>query len=204
MQSYAPSRPTSTVYGSPRSADDDDLPPDSGDEPTKGKGKKKKRRRFLPTDPGWAKSLLIVGAVLMIISGISGGIVVTGRAMIAYATKDIKQEDLIPDEIRAAGKNIDGELNILLLGLDERKNSDAAIRTDSIIIIHIPKSHDAVYLISLPRDTKVDIPAMPDFNYPGRANAKLTEVYQVGNQKNGKPDDSAAGRKRGVTATARV
>ena len=202
MQSYAPSRPSSTVYGSPRlTVDEDDLPPASGDEPGKGK---KKRRRFLPTDPGWAKTLFIVGAVLMLISGISGGIVVTGRIMIAYATKDIKQEDLIPDEIRAAGKNIDGELNILLLGLDERKNSDAAIRTDSIIIVHVPKTHDNVYLISLPRDTKVDIPAMPDFDFPGRANAKLTEVYQVGNQKNGRPDDSAAGRKRGVTATARV
>ena len=191
------------MYGSPVAADDqDDPPPASDDEP--GKGKKKKRQRFLPTDLGWAKVLFIIGVVLVVVSGISGAVVVTGRILVAYATSDIKQEDLIPDEIRAAGKNIDGELNILLLGLDERKNSDAPIRTDSIIIINIPKSHDAVYLISLPRDTKVTVPAMPDFNHPGGETRKLTEVYQIGNQKDGRPDDSAAGRKRGVTATARA
>ncbi|GAA1786267.1 hypothetical protein GCM10009682_05440 [Luedemannella flava] len=196
-------RSTSTVYGSPVRRDDagDALPPEDG-EPTKGA--KKKRRRFLPTDPGWAKTLLIIGAVLVIISGISGGIVVAGRVALYYATKDIPDENLLPPEIRAAGKNIDGALNILLLGLDQRKNSDAQIRTDSIILIHIPKAHDAAYLISLPRDTKVSIPPMPKFGYPGTDLAKLNEVYQYGNRKNGKPDDSPQGRTNGVTATATV
>jgi len=191
MQSYAPSRPA--VYGSPRRADEDDVPPSPPAKPGKP------RRN----DPPWAKTLLIIGAVLMVVSGISGGIVVGGRIMLAYATDGIHREDLLPAEMRAAGKNIDGQLNILLLGLDERKNTADTIRTDSVIMIHIPATHDKVYLISLPRDTKVDIPSMPDFNYPGRSNAKLTEVYQVGNGRD-KGDDSAAGRRRGVTATARV
>ena len=192
MQSYAPSRPA--VYGSPRRADEDDVPPSPPEKPGKS------RRN----DPPWAKTLLIIGAVLMIVSGISGGIVVGGRIMLAYATDGIKKQKLIPDEIRAAGKNINGELNILLLGLDERTNSDMPIHTDSVILVHIPAAHDAVYMISLPRDTKVSVPAMSDFHYPGSSRAKLTEVYQIGNEKDGKPDDSPDGRTRGVTATAKV
>jgi LCP family protein required for cell wall assembly len=70
------------------------------------------------------------------------------------------------------------------------------------MIAHIPASHDAVYLISLPRDTLVSIPAMSEFNFPGQSRAKLTEVYQVGNGAQG--DDSAKGRRNGVTATSRV
>jgi len=188
MQSHAPSEPT--VYGSPV-REDDDVPPTPS-------GKPGRPRR---NDPPWAKTLLIIGAVLMVVSGISGGVVVAGRIALSQLTKGIPQQKLIPDDIRA-GKNINGELNILLLGLDERANSDMPIHTDSVIIVHIPASHDAVYMISLPRDTLVSVPAM--FNHPASSHAKLTEVYRYGNEKNGKPDDSPDGRTRGVTATAKV
>lgn len=33
-------------------------------------------------------------------------------------------------------------------------------RADSIIIAHIPATHDRVYLISIPRDTNAAIPAV--------------------------------------------
>jgi LCP family protein required for cell wall assembly len=51
------------------------------------------------------------------------------------------------------GNSINGPINMLIVGVDA-----SGARTDSIIIAHIPASHDRVYLISLPRDTKVNVP----------------------------------------------
>ena len=48
------------------------------------------------------------------------------------------------------GNTIKGPLNILMVGVDASQEN-----TDSIIIAHIPASHDQLYLISLPRDTEV-------------------------------------------------
>ena len=78
--------------------------------------------------------------------------------------------------MKAAGKNIDGAINVLMLGMDERQNSTALIRTDSIIIAHITAAHDKVYLISLPRDTMVDVPAYPASGFRG-GTLKLTESF---------------------------
>ena len=46
-----------------------------------------------------------------------------------------------------------------MLGMDERSSkSKDLIRADTIIIAHIPKTHDRIFLISLPRDAEVQIP----------------------------------------------
>ena len=182
MTTYAPTR--GTTYG-PVNDDGDDV-----DGPqTPGR-----RRR----EPKWAKLCLIIGAVLMMVSGMA---VVGSKVFLAWATEGIKNEDLLPDEIQ--GKNINGAINILLLGMDERKNSTDLIRTDSIILVHIPATHDAVYLTSLPRDTLVQVPAFPEYNFPGEQR-KLTEAFPVGNTKNGGPDPSTAGRQRGVKVMAKT
>ncbi|HWG98022.1 MAG TPA: LCP family protein [Pilimelia sp.] len=60
-------------------------------------------------------------------------------------------------------KTVDGALNILLVGSDSR-DPDAPLdqasqwRADTIIVMHIPASHDRAYLVSLPRDLYVPIP----------------------------------------------
>jgi len=108
---------------------------------------------------------------------------------------------MLPPKLLPEGKTIDGAVNILMLGMDERKNSTSTIRTDSIIIVHIPASHDTVYLISLPRDTRVPIPAFPENNYPGGV-GKLTEAFQFANTRNGQGDPSPEGRGRGVALSA--
>ena len=49
---------------------------------------------------------------------------------------------------------------MLLLGVDARARWAADdVRSDTIIILHIPASHDQAYLISIPRDTEAQIPA---------------------------------------------
>jgi LCP family protein required for cell wall assembly len=78
----------------------------------------------------------------------------------------------------------DGALNVLLLGSDTRDPSaptDQASkwRTDTIILMHIPASHDKAYLISIPRDLYVEIPASNDGSRP-KANEKINTAYAWG------------------------
>ena len=130
----------------------------------------------------------------------SGGVVVGPRLVLRWATKDISQVKALQD----VPASIDGPINILLLGMDERDGEEAegAIRADSIIIAHIPASHDQVYLISIPRDTEVAIPAYPKTNYQGTDADKINAAFAFGATKNGQPDDSPDGRGRGGELTA--
>ena len=79
-------------------------------------------------------------------------------------------------------KTVDGSLNILVLGTDSRDpNADHAAgqwRTDTIILLHVPSSHDKAYIISLPRDLWVDIPKTKDGRGGGKA--KLNAAYAWG------------------------
>jgi LCP family protein required for cell wall assembly len=156
---------------------------------------KKNRKSNRPPDPWQAKTAVILGAVLMVLSGF---VVVGGKIFTSLANNTVKTENLLPDNMKAAGNNINGPVNILMLGMDERTNSTATIRTDSIIVVHINAAHDHVYLVSLPRDTMVQVPAYPASGFRG-GTLKLTESFGVGNQdKQGHGDDSPTGRARGV------
>ena len=119
-------------------------------------------RRPKRKDPVWARVLVVFGAVLMVISG--GGIVAKDL-LFSYATKSVSQENLLGDAGKQAQQkghvSITGSKNILLIGIDARPAQDTAelIRADSILILHIPATHDAAFLVSIPRDTWVRIPA---------------------------------------------
>jgi LCP family protein required for cell wall assembly len=60
-------------------------------------------------------------------------------------------------------KPVEGSINMLLVGSDSR-DPDAKVdqasewRADTIILMHIPTSHDRAYLISIPRDLYVPVP----------------------------------------------
>lgn len=156
-----------------------------------------------PTDPLWAKLCVIIGALVMVVSG---GLVVVPKVVAAWFTSDIAKEKLIPDDLR--GTSIDGPINILLLGMDERRNSNAYILTDTIMIAHIPATHDAVYMVSIPRDSKVEIPPFPATNYHG-ATDKINAAFAVANRTRNESggwvgDPSPAGRQRGVSLLAQT
>ena len=79
-----------------------------------------------------------------------------------------------------SAQNIDGAINFLLLGLDQRNGEEAEdrIRADSIIIVHIPATHDRVFMISLPRDAEVAIPDYPKTNFTGYRD-KINAAFAV-------------------------
>ena len=150
-----------------------------------------------PSDPTWAKWCMIVGSLVMVISG---GAVVVPKAVTAWFTKDLNFQSIVPDEVQPA--SIDGPINMLLLGMDERSGAEAegAIRADSIIIVHIPATHDKVYLVSLPRDAEVKIPDYPKTGFTGYT-TKINAAFAAGATRNGQPDSSPEGRARGAELT---
>jgi anionic cell wall polymer biosynthesis LytR-Cps2A-Psr (LCP) family protein len=138
-------------------------------------GKTKRKRR----DPLWARLTVVLGAVLMMASGAG---IVGSKMLIASATGAITKDNLIAPEDGVAGKSLDGPINMLLLGVDVRPDWDINdTRADTIIILHIPASHDQAYLVSIPRDTQLTSPAFPKAQWPG-GTTKATEVFFHGAQ----------------------
>ncbi|WP_327004133.1 LCP family protein [Dactylosporangium sp. NBC_01737] len=132
-------------------------------------------------DPLWAKLLLWLGALLLVASG--GGLI-SGKLLLDHYSDEITH----PGGLGAAaaeGNSIDGPINLLLVGIDERvNNTEMGVRADSIIIAHVPASHDAVYLTSIPRDTKVRIPPHPKTKFVGGTD-KINAAFQGGFQNGG-------------------
>jgi anionic cell wall polymer biosynthesis LytR-Cps2A-Psr (LCP) family protein len=129
-------------------------------------------------------------------------VVVVPRIAVAWFTSGIQQVDALPDELR--GENINGAINVLLLGMDQRDGEEAEdrIRADSIIILHVPASHDRAFLISLPRDAEVPIPDYPKTNFRGYRD-KINAAFAAGAVgADGHRDSSPEGRARGAELTA--
>jgi polyisoprenyl-teichoic acid--peptidoglycan teichoic acid transferase len=110
--------------------------------------------------PRWARLCLTFGALFTVVGG---GSVVAIQATVAATTRSVDQQGLIGAAANREVKHasITGAKNILLVGIDARKDAlpTAGTRSDSIILLHIPAAHDSGYMISLPRDSYVPIPA---------------------------------------------
>jgi LCP family protein required for cell wall assembly len=126
-------------------------------------------RLGLYRDPRWARVSLHAGLALILVSVTAyiGGTLVTNRYANAVARDDLlgaaATYHLAPDEW-----SLDRALNILLIGVDWRKsNQTGMIRSDTVMILHVPRSKDRAYLFSLPRDTIVDIPPLPAAGFRG-------------------------------------
>lgn len=103
-----------------------------------------KRRRKL--------NLLRFGAILaalalMVLAGYAGV-----KYTMAYLFPDQSWDSEETEE-----KLPDGEMNLLLLGVDTRKG-EAIARADSIIFVHANTAEQSVAIMSIPRDTRVEIP----------------------------------------------
>ncbi|MFF5122880.1 LCP family protein [Dactylosporangium aurantiacum] len=149
--------------------------------------KRKARKAALPgRDPVWAKLLVVVGAVLLVVSAT----VVTGSQVLASRySNSVHQENLLGANARAGNddkkeerrSSVSGPLNFLLLGSDLRaKDPEDGQRSDSIIIVHIPVSLDRAYLLSIPRDLRVKIPAFEPTGFRGVNHEKINGAFQHG------------------------
>ncbi len=124
----------------------------------------KKRRA-----PWWAKLSLVFGVVLVVLSG--GGLA-AGSIVLDQVNGAVHQASLIDNGSRKHnnGDTVKGPIDMLLAGSDLRnswKSSGEKPRTDSIMWLHIPPGLDHAYLLSLPRDLQVQIPADPHSGFLG-------------------------------------
>jgi LCP family protein required for cell wall assembly len=137
-----------------------------GDDPEQAPAAARERRRRRRT-PIWAALTVTAGALLMLLSGTA----IAGYEMLSnrYLDDNVQQENLLGDAAADPGKELEGPINLLLLGVEEQGEG---ARSDSILVLHIPASHDQAYLISFPRDTLVSVPGYWDM--------KITEAFDVG------------------------
>jgi LCP family protein required for cell wall assembly len=145
---------------------------------------KKKRVK----SPLWARLSLVMGAVLLVGSG---GTLAGGKLLLDHYSSTVTHDGGL-GTAAAQGSTIDGPLNILLAGIDERVDNEAmGARADSIIIAHVPASHDSVFLTSIPRDTLVTIPADKKTKYGG-GQGKVNAAFEFGYQNGGGRDEGLA------------
>jgi LCP family protein required for cell wall assembly len=133
------------------------------------------------TGPRWGR--ISVVAVLLLGLLFSCGVLVSWL-WVRGVDSDIKREDAFSGLAERPPKLVDGALNILLLGTDSRDpevsgESGGAWRTDTMVIVHIPASHDRAYLTSIPRDLWVYVPPSQD-GQNGDTMAKINAAFAWG------------------------
>ncbi|WP_230686451.1 LCP family protein [Catellatospora vulcania] len=164
-------------------------PADAYDEPSGrktghslNKGKKKSKRAA----PLWAKLTLTFGALLMMVAG---GAIVGVKSFEGNLKDNVAVVDVLGDagktDTGPEGNDLKGPIDMLLLGIDVRATQEKNnARADTVLLLHIPATHDQAYLMSIPRDTQVDIPANPKTKYNG-GNDKINAAFYFGAQNGG-------------------
>ncbi|MDR7279961.1 LCP family protein [Catenuloplanes atrovinosus] len=147
-----------------------------------GGHRRRVRRRGSPL---WARLCVLLGAVLLVLSS---GALAGAQVLIGRATESITQDDLLGGGGKGAaegGPSLDGAIDMLLLGVDVRENwKENNTRADTIVILHIPATHDRAFLISVPRDTLAEIPPYEKNGFAG-ATAKINDAFYYGAQNGG-------------------
>ncbi|MBQ1073998.1 LCP family protein [Micromonospora sp. C31] len=108
----------------------------------------------------------------------------TGLAVVGLRTltdryeRSVVREQLLDPTARRERTDPDGPLNYLLVGTDRwRSGSAANRRSDTILIVHVPAGGREAYLVSVPRDLLVAIPA--GHGYAGGQD-KINSAYEHG------------------------
>ena len=138
---------------------------------------------------------MVATAVLSFVSvgGATAAVTLTGNIASVDAGKalgDDRPEKVVPDD-----PNAGAALNIVLLGSDSRdgingsivKDGEDGARSDTTMIMHISADRSRVELVSIPRDSTVDVPACPTSSggttaplYGAKFNAAFSEGFGAG------------------------
>ena len=101
--------------------------------------------------------MLGVGLVLVLLAGLAAAGI---RALSNRYERTVTKEQLLDADSRTDRTDLDGPLNYLLVGSDRRPGgSGPDQRSDTILIVHVPAGQREAYLVSIPRDLLVAIPA---------------------------------------------
>ncbi|MDG4764236.1 LCP family protein [Solwaraspora sp. WMMD406] len=124
-------------------------------------------------------------AVLVGLLLVAGSVVLLSRTVVDRAVTSVPTADLFGDggETAVQDDPLTGPVNLLLVGIDRPENQAHRVpRADTVLVVHVPAGLDRAYLLSLPRDLLVDIPAFGISDYPGgvdRINAAMAYGSRV-------------------------
>ena len=106
--------------------------------------------------PWYLKLLIVFGSLMMLFS--SGVLAAVYGLSDRYDSKATHTDILsgVPHAQKAAA---DGPLNYLVLGTDSRVQDDTGSRSDTILLVHVNKGLSSAVIVSIPRDSYVDVPA---------------------------------------------
>ncbi|TFD17278.1 LytR family transcriptional regulator [Cryobacterium sp. TMT1-21] len=128
--------------------------------------------------------LIAVAAVVLLVGGAAS--FYAWSLSNAFDSQTVKIQDVFPDEASrpaaapadsASGQSTSGQ-NILMLGSDTRGVNDGSIadltgqRSDSIMVVHVPANGKNLYVMSIMRDSWLEI--------PGRGEAKINAAMSYG------------------------
>jgi LCP family protein required for cell wall assembly len=120
----------------------------------------------------------ILAAALVIAVGVPVGLYAYGRSL----NGGLKRTDAFSGLSDRPSVGVVGALNVLVLGSDSRdpgvNNPADPARSDTMMMLHVDADHRHAYVISIPRDTWVHVPAAPDGN--GDTMAKINAAYAWG------------------------
>lgn len=103
--------------------------------------------------PWWAHAMTYAGAVTLVVAGATAAV---AQYAVHTADNTIAEEDILAEhQAELDVDNIEGPLNILVLGTDKQGGST---RSDTMIVVHINGDLTEATMVSLPRDLLVDIP----------------------------------------------
>ena len=107
------------------------------------------------------------------------GLAVFGlQALTDRYDRTVLKEQLLAPDARKARTDLSGPLNYLLIGTDRRPgDTNPEQRADTILIVHVPAGLRQAYLVSIPRDLLVAIPAAN--GYAGGQD-KINAAYEHG------------------------
>ncbi len=114
-------------------------------------------------------AVLIAGALAVLTCLAAGGVFAYAKYIERTMQSTVLQQGEL-DAVLTKAKPME-PLNILILGADYRKG-DLKYRTDSMIVAHVDPQAKKIWLISIPRDTRVE--------YPGRGAIKINTAHVYG------------------------
>ncbi|GAA0569710.1 LCP family protein [Paractinoplanes ferrugineus] len=121
----------------------------------------------------------------VVLTAVLAALVGAGWIFAVHVLGSVKQTDLLGADAATRHADITGPVNVLLVGTDQRADQPVdAARSDSIIALHVTADHRTAYLISIPRDTLVHLPADPATGFAGGTN-KINAAFQYGSQRGG-------------------
>ncbi|GAA5183283.1 hypothetical protein GCM10023322_22200 [Rugosimonospora acidiphila] len=119
-----------------------------------------------------------MAGLLVVAGGGAAGVWAYGRSL----NSDLKRTDAF-NGLSLDGRppvKVAGAMNVLLLGSDSR-DPDNTIdsRSDTMMVMHVDADHQHAYVISIPRDSWVNVPESPDGEHGGGM-AKINSAYAWG------------------------